>query len=452
MLQDFLKYIEKNKICRKEDRILLAVSGGIDSMVMAHLFISGGFKPAIAHCNFSLRGEESDKDEKLVRKLASDYNIPLYFERFETKKYAREKGISVQMAARELRYKWFETIRSLNNFDFVAVAHNLNDNIETLLINLVRGTGISGLTGMKPVSNRIIRPVLFATRHRIEEYCDLYRIPFREDRSNSDTKYTRNKIRHLVIPVLKEINSSVETTLDETAGRLSDTNEILKCYLEIIKEQATGKKGKSLTFNIKELQPFLHNKTLIFELFSPYGIKGSAVHDLVNVISGETGGRIITSTHSIIKNREELIIFPLSEKIHKIYCEINNTKEFTVAPGIESADIVAVTPGFKIPDEKETACIDLKKISFPLIIRRWEKGDSFFPLGMKNRKKLSDYFIDKKFSAFEKEEALILESLGEIIWIIGERIDDRYKITPSTTEVLRIKASETSNDHGDLKY
>ena len=219
MLDRFRKFIAENNLINPGDRILLAVSGGIDSMVMTHLFLQLDHKMGIAHCNFSLRDEESDKDEEMVRKFAGEHNILFFSTRFKTKAFAKENGLSVQMAARELRYIWFEKIRLENLFDKIAVAHNLNDNIETLIINLTRGTGIAGLTGMRSISNRIIRPLLFATRKDITEYCLQNQITFREDKSNADTKYTRNKIRHLVIPVLKEINPSIETTLNETAER-----------------------------------------------------------------------------------------------------------------------------------------------------------------------------------------------------------------------------------------
>jgi tRNA(Ile)-lysidine synthase len=440
MFVDFLKYIEENKICRKGDRILLAVSGGIDSMVMTHLFLSAGFESGIAHCNFSLRGAESDKDEELVEKISSEYKIPFYSVKFETKNYAKKNRISVQMAARELRYHWFETIRSANNYDFIAIAHNLNDNIETFLINLIRGTGITGLTGMRSVSHRIIRPLIFATRDMIKEYRDLNDIPFREDKSNADTKYTRNKIRHVVLPVLKQINPALESTLNETADRLAETNKIVTDLLQKINEQSSYYDGKILKYKINSLQPHLENKTLTFELFKPFGITGSTVRDLLKVLEGRTGGKIITSTHRLIKNRNELFVSVINDT-DQIYCEINNTENLRTAPGIESADIMKITPGFKVKGDKKSAFIDFKKVSFPMIIRRWKKGDFFIPFGMKDKKKLSDYFIDKKYSLFEKEEALILESAGNIVWIIGERTDDRFKITPSTTEVLIIKAS-----------
>jgi tRNA(Ile)-lysidine synthase len=440
MLNDFIKYIEENGLCGSNDRILLGVSGGIDSMVMARLFVSAGFDTAIAHCNFCLRGRESDEDEKLVERTASEYNVPFFIRRFETASHARENGISVQMAARDLRYEWFEKIRSGNNFDLIAIAHNLNDNVETFLINLIRGTGLKGLSGMKPLANRIIRPLLFATRQRIEEYCKQENIPFREDRSNTDVKYTRNKIRHILIPLLKEINPSIETTLNDTARKLTETGEIAARYLALVEKEVFTGEGENIIVKIDSLMSFTGNITLLYELMKPFGITGPLVNDLINVMKGTSGSKIITDTYSIIKDREELIISPFEKDQKDTYCEINNTDELSAANGIESAEEIIMTPVFRIQDDKKTAFLDFEKISFPLLIRSWRKGDSFIPLGMSHSKKLSDYFIDRKFSLIKKEEALILESGGKIAWIIGERIDERFKITSSTSKILMIKA------------
>jgi tRNA(Ile)-lysidine synthase len=437
MFEEFISFIKKNNLFGRHDRILMAVSGGIDSMVMSHLFIRLGTDNGIAHCNFCLRENESDKDEELVRNFALENKIPFYSTRFRTKEHATTKGISIQMAARELRYEWFEKIRQENNFDLIAVAHNLNDNIETMLINLTRGTGLTGLSGMRPVSNRIIRPLLFASRSKIEEYCNDNQIRFREDKSNAETKYTRNKIRHLVIPILKEINPSVEETLNETSGRLSGIDEILSGYIDGIRSMTAIKKKSEIVFDVEKLRRLHKGKALLFELFSPYGLTGSATGDLLRLLSGSTGKQIFTKTHRILRNRDELIVSPLLTGMHENY-EIVAVEDFLKVPGIKSAGIIEAGPGFRIPRKKSVACIDSEKIKFPLIIRRWEKGDYFYPLGMKQKKKLSDYFVDRKYSLVKKEKTLILESGGSIVWIIGERIDERCKVTGSTSKILLI--------------
>lgn len=439
MLEEFLKYIDGNHLASKDGRILLAVSGGIDSMVMGHLFIEAGIEAGIAHCNFCLRAEESDKDEELVRRFADNNNMPFYLKRFDTRKFAGINGISVQMAARELRYGWFEQIREANNYKCIAVAHNLNDNIETLLINLTRGTGIAGLTGMKPKSNKIIRPLLFATRQKIAEYCTTNKIVFREDMSNADVKYTRNKIRHLVIPLLQEINPSVETTLNDTAGKLGEVYDILSDLVNGIRKKVTEQKGDTIIFNINILKSEVQNSTLLFELFRPYGITETTARDLQRIVDGKTGSRVFTRTHRIIKNRAEIIVSTLVP-CHNILYEISDIGSFTDVPEITVADYKEVTGRFRISSDPSVASIDAGKLIFPVIVRKWRPGDFFYPLGMTKKKKISDYLIDEKCSLTEKENTLILESGGNIVWIIGKRLDNRYRITEMTKKVLVLKA------------
>jgi tRNA(Ile)-lysidine synthase len=441
MINEFKKFVAENNIIKPTGRILLAVSGGIDSMVMADLFLRSGYETGIAHCNFSLRAKESDKDEELVRKYAMDNNIPFFSIRFATKLYAKRNRISVQMAARELRYAWFEEIRNENKYDLIAVAHNLNDNIETIIINLTRGTGLAGLSGMKIVSGKIIRPLLFATRENIISYCSENNIGFREDRSNADTKYTRNKIRHLVIPVLKEINPSIETTLNETAERFTGINEIVAGYIQNLRSRISEQSGKMITFNISLLKEYLHNKAILFELFKPFDISNVQLNDLLKVIDGKTGGQIFTATHRIIKNRKEIIVLH-EETRDEVSFYIKAVSDLKEIPGIEYAEYSDVTDKFKILTDPSAACIDYDKLNFPVLIRKWKTGDYFYPIGMKQKKKLSDYFIDKKYSIPEKENKLILESDGKIVWIIGDRIDNRYKITRMTKKALIIKTAK----------
>lgn len=440
MLKEFKKFIAEKNLIKPEDRILLAVSGGIDSMVMAHLFLHLDNETGIAHCNFSLRAEESDNDEKLVQKFAADHNIPFYSAVFRTKEIAKKEGLSIQMAARELRYEWFEEIRLKHNYDSIAVAHNLNDNIETLIINLTRGTGLAGLSGMRPVKNRIIRPILFATRQSVVNYCNHEGIAYREDKSNADTKYTRNKIRHLVLPVLQEINPSAEATLNESAERFYELNEIITEHISEVRGKITETKKGVTIFNISLLKDLTHNLSIIYELFKPYSLRNSQLSDLLKVIKGKTGGWISTDTHRIIKNRKELIVS--GEEVRKYKVIVKNITALKRIPLIESAEYINIPDNFKIPAELSVACISTEKLVFPLTIRKWESGDIFYPLGMMQKKKLSDYFIDKKYSRLDKENKLILESDGKIVWIIGDRLDNRFRITPETKKALLIKTTK----------
>jgi tRNA(Ile)-lysidine synthase len=264
---------------------------------------------------------------------------------------------------------------------------------------------------------------------------------YREDKSNSEIRYTRNKLRHLVIPVLKEINPSIEATLSETACKLAGTDEILSDYINGLRSQLSVKSGETIIFNVEKLTTLKPGISLLFELFSPFGITSAISSDLTRMLEGSTGKQIFTKTHRIIRSRNELIVTPL-EPQENVFCKINSPEDLLVFPGIVKAGIIEVEPDFKIPDSRNIACIDFEKIRFPLLIRTWEKGDYFFPLGMNKKKKLSDYFIDRKYSLVDKEKALILESEGNIVWIIGERLDDRYKLTESTSRILIIESRD----------
>jgi tRNA(Ile)-lysidine synthase len=444
MLLKFKKFIADNNLVKQGERVLLAVSGGIDSMVMTHLFMQSEYEIGIAHCNFSLRASESDLDEEMVSKFAAENNIEFFTTRFETKAFARENGLSVQMAARELRYAWFERIRKEHGYDSIAIAHNLNDNIETLMINLIRGTGVAGLTGMKPSSNKIIRPLLFATRQDIIYYCNRNKIIYREDLSNADTKYLRNKIRHLILPLLKEINPSVESTLNETAERFTGINEIVAVYIKGLRDKISAQKNEYITFNAGLLKSYIHNKVVLFELFKPFGISDVSLDDLINIIEGKTGGLLITGSHRIVKNRKEILILGTKDVVGGIRLIIN-LQNFEKIPEIESFRSVRLTEEFEIPDSPLIACIDLDKLSFPLVLRKWNSGDHFYPFGMNHRKKLSDHFIDNKYSIFDKENALIIESDGKIACILGDRIDNRFRITDSSKNALIIEARKTGH-------
>jgi tRNA(Ile)-lysidine synthase len=438
MLLKFKRYIREHNLLQPGGKILLAVSGGIDSMVMTHLFMHAGISVGIAHCNFSLRSGESDRDEEMVSEFAAENNIEFFTTRFDTKSYASENGLSVQMAARELRYRWFESIRKENEYDAIAVAHNLNDNIETMFINLIRGTGIAGLTGMRPSANNIIRPLLFATRREIVSYCTKNNINYREDMSNADIKYLRNRIRHQVIPLLKEINPSIESTLNDTAGILSGINEAFTNYINQLRVKLSGTNNGCTVFRASLLIQYINNKAVLFELFRPYGIAEISVNDLINIIKGKTGSRLMTGSHLILKNRDEIVVSPLTANDFNVMI-INNRRELKQISQVLSVKSVKVGDNFKIPSETSIACIDEEKLAFPLSVRKWHQGDFFFPLGMKNKKKISDYFTDNKYSLIDKDNSLLLESGGMVVCILGERIDDRFKITAKTRKALIIE-------------
>jgi len=443
MLKRFLKNIEECGIVRKKERILLAVSGGIDSMVMADLFSKTSFDTGIAHCNFKLRGTDSDNDELFVKEYASSAGRPFYTVSFDTKGYAREKRISIEMAARELRYKWFEEIRQKYGYDLVALAHNMNDNIETILINLARGTGIAGLTGMKPREGLLIRPLLFATRREIEEYASACSVSFREDVTNAELRFIRNRIRHQIIPLFREINPSFESTVAGTAERLTEIEEILVNYVRDIKTNVIKKEENGIIiFDINKLLRCKPLKTILFEIFRPYGLTTGQLNGLIRLLSGRTGAALLTESHRILKNRNEVIVTK-KLPVENIVYNINTLNDFHQLPFIEKVELTEIKPGFKTDSDPLAAFLDADTVSFPLVIRKWEYGDRFFPLGMGCEKKLSDYFTDRKFSLPDKEKTLVMvSSSGEIIWILGERIDDRHKITPVSSKVIIIRLKD----------
>jgi len=440
MIEKFNLFRIDHNLFSLEDKILLAVSGGIDSMVMTHLSMRLGLDICIAHCNFGLRGDESDEDEVFVKEFAKRHNIPFFSSRFDTKSVASSDGLSIQMAARELRYKWFEEIRLSNQISVIALAHNLNDNIETFLINLIRGTGIAGLSGIKPRNGNLVRPLLFATRFEIKEYCDKYEVKFREDSSNSDTKYTRNKIRHLIVPVLRQINPSFENTIEETIGRVTDINEIYSEQIVRIRESVIKDQKNFQLVKITELLALTPLNTILFELFRSYGITKPMIPEFIKLTGSHSGSQLLTSTHRFIRNRDDIIINRL-ETVSETESVFSNIDDLVSGYANGKITFAPCDKNFAIPKKASVTCISLNKLKFPVTIRGWKAGDTFYPLGMNRKKKLSDFFIDSKFSIPQKEKALIMESAGKIACIIGVRTDNRFRITKATTKCLIIDGS-----------
>ncbi len=435
MLERFLKYINTNHLFLPEDKILLAVSGGIDSRVMLHLFHSSGLKTAIAHCNFRLRGEQSDADEYFVRKLAEDYKMPFYVMHFNTGEYAELQKLSIQMAARELRYNWFENLRQLHGFQYIATAHNADDAIETFFINLLRGSGIHGLTGMKNRNGFLVRPLLFAFRSEIELYCSANKLEYRNDLSNDSDAYLRNKIRHSLIPALSELNSEFRTIMTDNLARLSDAEKIYSDYINnfqgnIIETREDG----TVQISIDKLNESAIPKSLLFELLKKFGFSSKTSAEIYDNIDGETGSVYYSDDKRLIKDRTQLIITPIeNQKETKFYIDENSSEiAFPLHLKIQNISV----DEYSISSDKYIASIDADKLNFPLLMRRWQKGDYFRPLGMDGIKKVSDFFIDSKLSLADKENTWILTSAGEIVWIVGMRLDDRFKITEKTKNIL----------------
>ncbi|OFX27408.1 MAG: tRNA lysidine(34) synthetase TilS [Bacteroidetes bacterium GWA2_31_9b] len=437
MLDRFQNYILKNNLCLKTDKILLGVSGGIDSIIMFHLFRMSGYHFAIAHCNFQLRDRESDEDEEFVKNLAENFNIPFFNTRFNTKSIATEEGISIQMAARDLRYEWFVEIRKSKGFEYIAIAHNSDDQIETFFINLARGTGIKGLTGIKNKSGKIIRPLLFASRKEIQEFATQNNFLFREDSSNSSKKYARNLIRHDIIPSLEKINPNFRQVMIENIQHLKETEQIFNMDILDKYKSVVSKINETILLNINELKKLDPIESYLHEFLNPYGFSHSQIIDIVSTFDNSAGKQFISPTHRLIKDRENFILEEILAHTEKVFY-INEDIAILEYPIHLRVEKIQMDDHFTIEKNITIGQFDSDKITFPLTIRKWQKGDYFMPLGMKNLKKVSDFFIDQKLSLSEKENTWILESGNKIVWIIGLRPDERFKITPQTKHILKI--------------
>jgi len=406
--------------------ILLALSGGVDSMVMAHLFVKwlgyGPGKPlrrkvAVAHMNFSLRQAESDGDQEFVEAWSRRNGFPFYVKKVQTLEYAGEKGISTEMAARELRYDWFESLCRENGFSFIAVAHNANDRAETMLLNLTRGTGLRGLCSMREQNGKVIRPLLEVPRTGIMEYARENEIAYRTDSTNLETIYARNRIRHLVIPVLEQITPNVVQRMGKNADNLSHALLLLDSLNSEKRETCATARG----FSIPCLKRGGNVDYWLFQLLSPYGFNSSQIRGIALSMEGQSGKKFLSQSHVLWIDREELVIRELADQV-------------TLAKlGVEQ---VERTPGFVIPGDPDLAALDAGKLQFPLEVRTWKPGDKFVPLGMKSFKKISDFLIDQKVPGCDKNEVCVLCSGNDIAWVIGWRIDNRFRITEKTTTIM----------------
>jgi tRNA(Ile)-lysidine synthase len=439
MLDQFKTFIRSRNLFTLQQKILLAVSGGIDSVVMTDLFYKAGFSFAVAHVNFQLRGEESARDESFVRQLAENYHVEIYVKQAATADYARKHKVSIQVAAREIRYAWFEELSVKQGYDLVATAHHLDDQVETFLINLSRGTGIAGLHGIPVRQGKVIRPLMFTGREEILAYAIENQLSFVEDSSNKSLKYTRNRIRHKIIPQLEKLNPSFKKVLNETIGNISDVEIIYKKAIEDIRNPMLEKRGDAVIISIKEFFGLDPIKAYAFELLSPYGFNLSNINDIIRLKNAIPGKEVLSDTHRLIRDRDELIILPRKDIAEVSEYEVNvvDLQKGIFKPVRLYFELIEKRPAeLKIPTD--TAFLDLEKLEFPLKIRKWRRGDVFFPFGMTGSKKLSDFFTDLKFSKIDKENQWLLCSGDKIAWIIGQRIDDRFKIDRNSKRILKL--------------
>ena len=425
----------------KSGKILLAVSGGIDSVVLAKLLKEFTLNFSIVHCNFQLRGKDSDEDEFFVENMATQYEVPFYIKKFDTISYAKERGISTQIAARELRYEWFEKLANKHNFQFIATAHHANDQLETIVFNLTKGTGIKGLRGILPINGNIIRPLIYAKKEEIEQYALEKKLKWRDDISNQSLKYKRNLIRHKVIPVLEKINPSLISNLHFTTERLADTAFLLKNNCEeFLQKYSLKTSNNEVQINLTPLKKSPIKNLILSEILSSYGFNYRQAKQIALNLNGQTG-KVYKSIHyELLINRKFLILRPISQltKLHEV--EISeNTQE------IEFSDVTLKCANIDFSSIKDLVFkpnrlfVDISLISFPLIVRYWQPGDSFMPFGMKGRKKISDFLTDKKLSIFEKQTVKVLCSENIIVWVIGLRPDNRFRVTDKTKKIYSVE-------------
>lgn len=436
----FRRYIEENRLLAHDDRVLLTVSGGVDSMVMLALFTESGYDVGVAHCNFRLRGAESDEDEVLVAAEAARAGVPCYNRRFDTQTEMERTGESMEMAARRLRYEWFEELRREHGYTAIAVAHHADDSIETFFINLLRGTGLRGLTGISHQIGRIVRPLMFASRKEILEYAVAQKIPFREDSSNRSTKYLRNKIRLGLVPRIREINPRFTDLMRRNIGRLTDAQRFIDHGIERIRREAVTSEGGIDTIHPERIDPAFPRGFVIYELLSaPYGFKTDVIDALCRALDNDaTGRRFYSRERMACIDRGTIVVAPIADDDPCILQVERDTPRSYCGNAVltyEHTDIDAIEE-FGVPEQ--IAQVDAGKLQYPLTLRRWQEGDWFIPYGMTGRKKVSDFLVDAKVPAAEKQRQFVLLSGDEIVWLVGRRIDDRYRLTEETENVLRI--------------
>lgn len=424
------KFIEeKNLFCLK-DKLLVALSGGADSVALFRVLLSLGYTCECAHCNFHLRGEESDRDERFVRALCEKHSVPLHVIHFETEAYARQHHLSIEMAARSLRYEWFEQLRQERGAVVIAVAHHRDDSVETFLLNLIRGTGIDGLKGISHKNGRVVRPILQESREQILEYLTMMEQDYVTDSTNLQDEYMRNKIRLNILPLMKELNPSVMETIQETSFRLSEVANIYHHNRkEVLKQHVSVSSDALKTIRINDVLNDMAPISLLHELLFPLGFNSNQIKDIHRcLLVPQSGKRFQSKECEVIRDREILLI-------HK-----KDAEESVLELKVEE---VERTSTFVIPKDKHIACLDADKVRKPLNLRKWQIGDKFVPFGMTGKKKVSDYLTDRKYSLLQKEMQWVLSSGEEIVWLVNERTDNRFRITEKTTRILKIWVEES---------
>lgn len=434
MIQKFTSHINTSFPVLKDKKLLIAISGGLDSVVLYHLLTTLNFDISLAHCNFNLRGKESDLDEEFVNNLSQKSSNQIFTKSFDTEKYSKENKLSTQIAARDLRYRWFQELAKKHNFDFILTAHHADDNLETFLINLTRGSGLEGFTGIPKMNGNIVRPLLPFSREEILKYATENNIEWREDTSNASTKYTRNKIRHQVIPVLKEINPSLLSSFEKTMENLQEAQQILEDIIDEVSSKTIETKDAITKINIDKIKELSNPKAYLYQLLKGYNF--TAWNDVYNLLSAQSGKQVFSKTLRLLKDRDFLILSKL---------DFSNALEMTLE--IQEDELEITNPihltfeevSQKSTENKQTIYVDKDLLKYPLILRKWQNGEYLYPTKMQGKKKLSKLFKDDKFSLLEKENTwLLCNADNEIIWVINHRQDRRFSTKSSTEKTLKI--------------
>lgn len=439
MQEKFEAFVREQKLFDKNDRILVALSGGVDSVVLATLMLRSGYAFSVAHCNFHLRGEESNRDERFVRSWAEKNKIKLFVSEFDTYAYMQQKGISLEMAARELRYSMFENLMLSQGFSLLATAHHADDSAETFFINLLRGTGIAGLHGILPKHDNIVRPLLFATRKDIFDFAKANNIPFVEDSTNEETQFLRNKIRHRLFPLLKDLCPNFDTVIKKDIDRLRETEIVFRSVIERLRADIIEKESNICKINIDRLKKLHPIRILLYELLSEYGFNETDSNNVLASLDKESGKQFFSKTHRLLKDRNYLFITPLNADRHRERYLLNESQNMVNEPIHLVLETLEDLTFVNISKDRNIAMFDKDMLQFPLVLRHWKQGDAFVPFGMRKSKKLSDFFTSEKYSLIEKQQQWLLCSGNDIIWIVGRRTDNRYRISEETKTILKIE-------------
>jgi len=445
MLRAFQHFIQSNRLCENHEKILIAVSGGLDSVVLLDLFHRSGFQISIAHCNFMLRGEESNGDERFVKELAEKYKIRIFSKICDASTYAEKQKCSIQEAARELRYDWFEELCTEENFDKVAVAQHADDQIETFFINLLRGSGVKGLKGMPVKREGVIRPLLFAERSEIEKYAKERKLTFREDSSNLSDKYLRNQLRHYLLPQLEKIYKNYRNTIGKSLHFLNEDNQVIHQLLNEKKQHLFEHQADIINISIDRLTNQNDWQLLTYYLLNDFGFNRDVSDSVCESIKNQSTGKLFFSDdHQLLVDRQYLILEKQQAARDHLYY-IHKAGDELDGPFVLKSELLWNLPDLKIESDPAFAYFDLDKLTFPLVIRKWRTGDRFTPFGLKGSKLVSDYLVDEKINRFEKNKTYVIESGDKVIWVIGHRVSDDFKLTSETKKVLlfQLKQQQT---------